>query len=324
MVAGSVPRASTLSICAQPAARSVRRRRSSGVSPQIRAGSAPLRRSSHATDAALVGVPTIAPPSPPSRAGWKGAQGNTALRAGLASAVRRGRRPMFRVGHLSDLHATPVRLRSPRELHGKRLLGWLSWHVRRSRVHRPDVLDALIEDLQRVAPDQIVVTGDLTNVACEQEFVAARAWLHRIGKPERVSIVPGNHDAYAPIARERSWDHWSEFLRSDPLPGADAAQGGFPTLRVRGAAAFVGLSSAEPTALGLATGTLGEAQLARLEAMLAGLADSAPVSDPVDPPSADPRRRLGSPLAHATRTRCAPCCAARGSIWSCTDTATGR
>jgi len=182
---------------------------------------------------------------------------------------------MFRVGHLSDLHATPVHFRSPRELHGKRLLGWLSWQVRRSRVHRPDVLEALIEDLHRVAPDQIVVTGDLTNIACEQEFVAARGWLHRIGPPARVSIVPGNHDAYAPIPRERSWDHWSQYLRSDPGSGGSGAPPDeFPTLRVRGGAAFIGLSTAGPTALGLATGTLGEAQLARLERLLADLADS--------------------------------------------------
>jgi 3',5'-cyclic AMP phosphodiesterase CpdA len=181
---------------------------------------------------------------------------------------------MFRVGHLSDLHTTSVRFRSPRELHAKRLLGWLSWRVRRSRVHRPDVLEALIEDLHRVAPDQIVVTGDLTNVACEQEFVAARAWLQRIGEPARVSIVPGNHDAYAPIAREVSWDLWSEYLRSDPDGAGIAARDDFPTLRVRGGAALIGLSSAAPTALGLATGTLGEAQLARLDRLLAGLIDS--------------------------------------------------
>jgi 3',5'-cyclic AMP phosphodiesterase CpdA len=182
---------------------------------------------------------------------------------------------MFRVGHLSDLHATPVRFASPRELHAKRLLGWLSWQVRRRRVHRPDVLEALIEDLHRQAPDQVVVTGDLTNVACEQEFVAARAWLRRIGPPERVSIVPGNHDAYAPISRERSWDHWSEFLLSDPKTAANGgAPEEFPTLRVRDSAAFIGLSTAGPTALGRATGTLGEAQLARLERLLARLADS--------------------------------------------------
>ncbi len=191
-------------------------------------------------------------------------------------------------------------------------------------MHRPDVLEALIEDLHRVAPDQIVVTGDLTNVACEQEFVAARAWLHRIGEPARVSIVPGNHDAYAPIPRESSWDHWSEFLRSDPPPGAGAAQDAFPTLRVRGAAAFVGLSSAGPTALGLATGTLGEAQLARLERLLAGLVDSPSVSDPVDPPSADRRRRLGSPRAHrrgGAARRAAPHGRRSGAR---TDTGTGR
>ena len=182
---------------------------------------------------------------------------------------------MFSVGHLSDLHATPVRIRDPRELAGKRLLGWLSWHVRRSRVHRPDVLEALIEDLHRSAPDQIVVTGDLTNVACEQEFVAARAWLERIGTAAQVSIVPGNHDAYVEIPREVSWDHWSEFLRSDPQPGASgASHAEFPTLRVRGAAAFVGLSTAQPTAMGLATGELGGAQLARLERMLLELRDS--------------------------------------------------
>jgi 3',5'-cyclic AMP phosphodiesterase CpdA len=178
---------------------------------------------------------------------------------------------MFRVGHLSDLHATPVRLRNPRELHGKRVLGWLSWQVRRSRRHLPEVLEALIEDLHRVAPDQIVVTGDLTNLACAHEFVAARQWLERIGAPARVSIVPGNHDAYAPIAKSQSWDHWSEYLRSDPASGTD---GDFPTLRVRGPAAFVGLCTARPTAIGLASGSLGRDQLARLERMLERLADS--------------------------------------------------
>lgn len=178
---------------------------------------------------------------------------------------------MYCVAHLSDLHATPVSLRSPRELRAKRLLGWLSWQVRRSRRHLPEVLEALIEDLHRVAPDQTVVTGDLTNLACAHEFVAAREWLHRIGAPAMVSIVPGNHDAYVPIARAESWDHWAEYLRSDPISDSDD---GFPSLRVRGAAAFVGLCSAAPTAIGQASGSLGQPQLARLEQLLEKLADS--------------------------------------------------
>lgn len=182
---------------------------------------------------------------------------------------------MFRVGHLSDLHATPVRMRIPRELAGKRVLGWISWQIRRRRVHRPEVLAALIEDLRRVAPDQVVVTGDLTNVSAAGEFAAARDWLDRIGAPAQVSIVPGNHDAYVPIAREVSWARWSEYLCSDPPAGAPGVgDDAFPTLRVRGAAAFIGLSSARPTPLGLATGALGEAQLARLARLLEELSDS--------------------------------------------------
>ena len=182
---------------------------------------------------------------------------------------------MFRVGHLSDLHATPVRIRDPRELAGKRLLGWLSWHARRRRAHRPEVLEALIEDLRREAPDQVVVTGDLTNVACEPEFVAARAWLERIGPPSAVTVVPGNHDAYVAVPRERSWERWSEYLRSDPGSAADTgASDEFPTLRVRGAAAIIGLSTALPTRPGLATGALGAPQLERLARLLDSLRDS--------------------------------------------------
>ena len=184
------------------------------------------------------------------------------------------------------------------------------------------MLEALIEDLHRVAPDQIVVTGDLTNLACEQEFVAARAWLDRIGSPATVSIVPGNHDAYVPISREASWDHWSEFLRSDPLPGA-CARRRFPTLRVRGAAAFVGLCSAAPTAIGLATGALGEAQLARLERLLETRVDSnlcriLLIHHPPTQGAVSARRALTDAGALRAVLR------RRASIWCCTDTVTGR
>jgi 3',5'-cyclic AMP phosphodiesterase CpdA len=182
---------------------------------------------------------------------------------------------MFSVGHLSDLHATPVRIDGVPQLLNKRFYGWLSWHLRRRRVYRPDVLDALIEDLRETAPDQVVVTGDLTNLALASEFDAARAWLDRIGRPERVFVVPGNHDAYVPISRAQSWDKWSAYLASDPPPGGGAAAGGdaeFPTLRRRGPVAFVGLCSAQPTSVLYAGGSVGPTQLERFEALLTELA----------------------------------------------------
>ncbi len=177
---------------------------------------------------------------------------------------------MFSFAHLSDLHATPVEPVRARDLLGKRMLGWLSWRARRRHRHRPEVLDALIDDVHALAPDQIVVTGDLTNVALTSEFAAARTWLERIGAPERVFLVPGNHDAYVAVPREVSWDLWSAWMAPDGNGAPVTPE--FPTLRTRGPAAFVGICSARPTLPFFATGAVGPAQLERLEKLLTELA----------------------------------------------------
>ena len=54
----------------------------------------------------------------------------------------------FRLAHLSDLHLGPMPRVSPRSLMNQRVLGYLSWQRRRYRVHRREVLDALVDDLQ--------------------------------------------------------------------------------------------------------------------------------------------------------------------------------
>jgi 3',5'-cyclic AMP phosphodiesterase CpdA len=177
---------------------------------------------------------------------------------------------MFRVAHLSDLHATPARAGLPALL-GKRFFGWLSWQLRRQHAHQPGVLAALLADLHREAPDQIVVTGDLTNVSGEEEFPAARQWLERMGPPERVSVVPGNHDAYVPVACEKGVGLWRDYIASDPGASEGASGDRFPTLRVRGELAVVGVSSAVPTPLFQARGWIGAAQLERLGPLLARL-----------------------------------------------------
>jgi len=174
------------------------------------------------------------------------------------------------LAHVSDLHATPVRVRRPLDFAGKRFLGWLSWRVRRRNVHVARVLEALVDDLQAVAPDQVAVTGDLTNVASREEFPEALGWLERLGGPGRVSVVPGNHDAYVAVPREASWDHWTDYLRSDGETGPTA----FPTLRTRGPLALVGVSSAHPTLPLFASGMVGAPQLEALERRLRELADS--------------------------------------------------
>jgi 3',5'-cyclic AMP phosphodiesterase CpdA len=160
------------------------------------------------------------------------------------------------------------------------VFGWLSWRARRSSIHRTEVLEALLEDLAAAAPDQIVVTGDLTNVSLEEEFVAARDWLRRIGDPQRVTAIPGNHDAYVPVPRARSWDLWADYLVSDSAglallagdPESEPAGIGFPSVRIREPVAIVGICSAVPTPPFCASGAVGGPQLERVERVLTELA----------------------------------------------------
>ena len=192
-----------------------------------------------------------------------------------------------------------------RPLLSKRALGWVSWRARRSAIHRTEVLDALLEDLDETAPDQIVITGDLTNVSLEEEFAAAREWLRRIGDPGRVTAIPGNHDAYVRVSRERSWDLWAEYLVSDAAgrallagdPASDPTAIHFPSVRIRKPVAIVGISSAVPTAPFYASGSVGAVQLDRVERVLTELAATdlfrvVLIHHPPDPLATSARRGL--------------------------------
>jgi 3',5'-cyclic AMP phosphodiesterase CpdA len=54
------------------------------------------------------------------------------------------------------------------------------------------LLAPLRELIERIAPDVLVVSGDLTQRAKEEQFEEARAWLDTLPGPQ--IIVPGNHD----------------------------------------------------------------------------------------------------------------------------------
>jgi 3',5'-cyclic AMP phosphodiesterase CpdA len=171
----------------------------------------------------------------------------------------------FVLAHLSDPHLPPLPEPTTSELIGKRLLGYLNWTRNRHAIHHRDTLDALVADMQAQAPDHIAVTGDLVNLALPAEFEPARAWLESVGTPDRVSLVPGNHDAYVRATRHRAAEAWGDYMRGD-----DGAID-FPYLRRRGPLALIGLSTAIPTAPLMATGLLGRAQLDALDQLLATL-----------------------------------------------------
>jgi len=163
---------------------------------------------------------------------------------------------MFTLAHLSDLHLalTP----KPSELASKRGLGYINWQRKRKYIHRLDVLAAITRDLQARSAEHVAVTGDLTNFSLPGEYAWAKRWLESIGQPTDVTVIPGNHDVYVRSAGELPTKFWGDYMRGDD--GLER----FPFVRRRADVALIALSTAVSTGPFMATGRLGERQLARL------------------------------------------------------------
>ncbi len=170
---------------------------------------------------------------------------------------------MFRLAHLSDIHLGPLPEVAYRDLVSKRITGYINWRRNRSADLHEGVIDGIVADLKRHAPDHIAVTGDLMNLALSGEIELSRLWLEELGEPAGVSVVPGNHDAYVRGALAKACAAWSPFMTGDGATGP-MRPGAFPYLRVRGRVALIGVSSARATAPFMASGFFGAGQARRL------------------------------------------------------------
>lgn len=173
---------------------------------------------------------------------------------------------MFTLAHLSDPHL-PMPQAGIHELMGKRATGYLNWWRRRVHLHVPEALAGILADIKEQKPDHIALTGDLVNISLPTEFDRAARWLRELGRPDEVTVIPGNHDVYVATAWPGSLGLWGAYLAGDGQPPATGFDI-FPTLRRRGSVALVGLSSGVPKPPLFATGTLGETQIARTERLL--------------------------------------------------------
>jgi 3',5'-cyclic AMP phosphodiesterase CpdA len=179
---------------------------------------------------------------------------------------------MFRVAHISDPHVlSPGGVEWRAMLFNKRITGYLNLIRRRGRVYRRAYLDVVLREVSR-GVDHLVVTGDITNLALESEFVEARALLDQVARRIEVTVVPGNHDIYLPslLHRRRFPHHFAHFLRSDlPELSLDLPAGRYPCVKLRGPVAIIALSSGVPRPPFVSAGFLGPEQLAAFEAVLA-------------------------------------------------------
>lgn len=161
----------------------------------------------------------------------------------------------FTLAQFSDVHLSPFQGFGPRYWNTKRALGYLNWQRRRRRTHSTIVANQLVSDALALNADHIAVTGDLINLGLPAEYLAAEAWLREVGPPDKVTVVPGNHDIYSALRGDVGVMRWASYM------GGDAATLAFPFLRRVGPLAIIGLNSAIETRPFHASGRLGAEQI---------------------------------------------------------------
>ncbi len=168
----------------------------------------------------------------------------------------------FLLAHLSDAHIGPIPRPNLHELLGKRVTGYVNWLYKRAGQHDMGVLGRLVEDMRAQQPDHVLMTGDIVNIGLPAEIALAKEWLATLGAPEAVSFTPGNHDAYVADVTKMVPEVFEPWTKGETVTPA------FPYLRRREGVALIGLDSGVPTAPFVASGRLGEDQLAALGALL--------------------------------------------------------
>lgn len=174
----------------------------------------------------------------------------------------------MRVAHCSDLHLLSLAGARALDFVNKRWIGGLNLIANRGRHHHPEVFEAMVADFNRSAIDHVVVTGDITNLAFEEEFRFARRYFDAIELgPAHVTVLPGNHDAYVARGAEYFAEHFEAYHRPDgdwQWPGGER----WPVVRVRGDLAVIAVSTSLATPWFTAWGRIGEEQLVRLRSAL--------------------------------------------------------
>ena len=183
---------------------------------------------------------------------------------------------MFTLAHFSDLHLGPLpRGAAWRDFALKRPIGYMSWRLKRHRLHIPAIADAIAADIAAAGPSHVALTGDIVNISARDEFPAAARWLRRFGSPKHLSFVPGNHDTYVRFGWEHGLGHLAPYMTGDmKLRQAELTHQiatPFPFVRLRRNVALIGLRSGLPQPLHKAAGRLGALQLESAATLLRDL-----------------------------------------------------
>ncbi len=184
----------------------------------------------------------------------------------------------MRHAHCSDLHLLSHDGARWLDLANKRWIGAMNLLSSRSRHYHVSAFDHMVADMNEQGIEHVLCTGDVTNLALEQEFKFARAKFDQLTNgPEHVTVIPGNHDAYVAEGVAHFASVFDEYHRSDegwqwPDEDKDPADPyddlRWPIVRTRGPIAIIGLTTSRQTPWFTAYGKVGAGQLARLQKAL--------------------------------------------------------
>lgn len=175
----------------------------------------------------------------------------------------------MRLAHCSDLHLLSHDGAGIAKLMNKRWIGAANLLTNRSRHYHVEAFEQMVDDMNALGIEHVLCTGDVTNLALEQEFQFAKGKFDRLaGGPTNVTVLPGNHDAYVAEGVEFFAKTFGDY--NTPDPGWEWPDGShWPLVRVRGDLALIGVTTSRATPWFTAYGTVGEVQLARLAQVLA-------------------------------------------------------
>ena len=172
---------------------------------------------------------------------------------------------LMRLIHITDPHLSTLDGLGFLGVRGKRRSGYLSWYKNRRYAHRREILDQLTESVARQQPDRVLLSGDLVHIGLEREMKEAAAWLRSLGPPDKVSLVPGNHDNYAADSLASMYRQWGEYLPERNGAEQDYTSG-YPFTHHAGSLKITGVNTSCVTRIFSAAGELGPDQRERLSA----------------------------------------------------------
>lgn len=169
----------------------------------------------------------------------------------------------LKIVHITDLHFFQFP-KNILKLFNKRILGCLNWELNRKKRFDFSGAERFLTFLSQYKDVVVIVSGDLTVTAHDEEFLLAKHFIDSIRKKGfPVYVLPGNHDYYTfEAVRNRRYETlFSEYNISEHYPAVVHLPDGTPLIL---------LHTVRPNIL-YSRGVIDRSQLRRLEEIIVSL-----------------------------------------------------